>query len=88
MNFRALLDALTDDLDPGKKGTTRLRQMLICLWIGSVLVPIILVGLEMLGAEDELAKLQKVVGEDLVHMTQQVWVPHEGTDDAIWRTGP
>mgnify|MGYP003637498503 CR=1 FL=1 len=55
--------------------------------IGSVLVPFILVGLERLGAEDELAELQKVVGEDLAHMTQQVWVPHEGTDDAIWRTG-
>lgn len=32
-NFKALLDSLTDDLDPGQAGTTRLRQMLICLWI-------------------------------------------------------
>lgn len=33
LNFRALLDALTHDLDSGKAGTTRLRQVLICLWI-------------------------------------------------------
>lgn len=32
-NFRALLDALSEDLDPTTQGTTRLRQMLICLWI-------------------------------------------------------
>ncbi|SHF00871.1 hypothetical protein SAMN05444279_1147 [Ruegeria intermedia] len=32
-NFRALLDDLSDGLQPDQAGTTRLRQMMICLWI-------------------------------------------------------
>lgn len=32
-NFRALLNALSEDIDDGSRGTTRLRQMMICLWI-------------------------------------------------------
>lgn len=55
--------------------------------VGSVLVPFIRVGLERLGAASQLAVFEKVVREELGHMTQQVWVPHEGTDDAIWRSG-
>jgi hypothetical protein len=55
--------------------------------LGSVLVPFVRVGLERLGAADELADFERVVREELGHMTQQVWVPHEGTDDAIWRSG-
>jgi hypothetical protein len=55
--------------------------------VASVLVPFVLVGLERLGAADQLAEFEKVVREELGHMTQQVWVPHEGTDDAIWRSG-
>ncbi|OOY31272.1 hypothetical protein [Thioclava sp. F36-6] len=55
--------------------------------VGSILVPFVLVGLERLGAEENLAELKRVVDEELSHMTQQVWVPHEGTDDAIWRSG-
>lgn len=55
--------------------------------IGSILVPFVLVGLERLGAAEELAELQQTVTSELGHMTQQVWVPHEGTDAAIWRSG-
>lgn len=55
--------------------------------IGSVLVPFVLVGLERLGAVDQLADLEKVVREELGHMTQQVWVPHDETEEAIWRSG-
>jgi hypothetical protein len=55
--------------------------------LSSVLVPFVRVGLERLGAADQLAEFEKVVREELGHMTQQVWVPHEGTDDAIWRSG-
>ena len=55
--------------------------------VGSVLVPFVLVGLERLGAMEELAEFQSVVQSELSHMTQQLWVPHEGTDDAIWRQG-
>ena len=32
-NFRALLDTLSYDIDDGPHGATRLRQMMICLWI-------------------------------------------------------
>lgn len=32
-NFRALLEALSGDMDDGAHGSTRLRQMMICLWI-------------------------------------------------------
>ena len=53
----------------------------------SVLVPFILVGLERLGETEELQKFRNVVDTNLPHMTQQVWVPQEGTDGAIWRTG-
>ena len=55
--------------------------------VGSVLVPFVLVGLERLGAMEELAEFQSVVQSELSHMTQQLWMPHEGTDDAIWRQG-
>lgn len=55
--------------------------------IGSVLVPFVLVGLERLGDEERLAAFKNVVAKKLEHMTQQVWVPHERTDSAIWRHG-
>lgn len=55
--------------------------------IGSVLVPFVLVGLERLGAEDYLAEFQSVVSAELDHMTQQVWVPHENSEDTLWRQG-
>lgn len=32
-NFHDLLDALTKEIEEGPRGTTRLRQMMICLWI-------------------------------------------------------
>jgi hypothetical protein len=54
---------------------------------GSVLVPFVLVGLERLSAKDELEAFRDVVHRVLSHMTQQVWVPSEQTDDCIWRTG-
>lgn len=54
---------------------------------GSVLVPFVLVGLERLSATDELKAFRDVVNRVLSHMTQQVWVPSEQTDDFIWRTG-
>jgi hypothetical protein len=54
---------------------------------GSVLIPFIIVGLERLGAEEELKAFQDVVGKKLQHMTQQVWVPSKETDKVIWRTG-
>lgn len=55
--------------------------------IGSVMVPFMIVGLERLGATDELAEMGDVVNKKLAHMTQQVWVPHEETDGAMWRDG-
>ncbi|PTA97678.1 MULTISPECIES: hypothetical protein [unclassified Sulfitobacter] len=55
--------------------------------IGSVLVPFVLVGLERLGAEEDLAEFQSVVDAELDHTTQQVWVPHENSEDALWRQG-
>ena len=54
---------------------------------GSVLVPFMLVGLERLGASEELSALLEVVSRELPHMTQQVWVPSDQTDDCIWRSG-
>lgn len=54
---------------------------------GSILVPFVLVGLERLGAEDELKSFQEVIHRVLPHMTQQVWVPSEQTDEVIWKTG-
>ena len=54
---------------------------------GSVLVPFVLVGLERFLATDELIALKDVVRRVLSHMTLQVWVPSEKTDEFIWRTG-
>ena len=54
---------------------------------GSILVPFILVGLERLAAKDDLKNFQDTVDQELGHMTQQVWVPHEETDSMIWRHG-
>lgn len=54
---------------------------------GSVLVPFIIVGLERLKATGDLKNFQEIVDQELAHMTQQVWVPHEETDSVIWRQG-
>lgn len=54
---------------------------------GSVLVPFVLVGLERLGAEEELRAFKEVVRRELPHMTRQVWAPSDNTDDNIWRSG-
>ena len=54
---------------------------------GSILVPLILVGLERLKATADLKNFQEIVDQELAHMTQQVWVPHEETDSVIWRQG-
>ena len=54
---------------------------------GSILVPFVHVGLERLGAREDLEKFQRVVKGKLAHMTQQVWVPRECTDSATWRHG-
>ena len=53
----------------------------------SILVPFVLVGLERLRMQEDLENFQRVINEKLAHMTQQVWVPHEGTDSSIWRRG-
>ena len=53
----------------------------------SVLVPFVLTGLERLGSQDELREIYDVVAHALPHMTQQVWVPSEDTDAAMWRRG-
>lgn len=54
---------------------------------GSVLVPFILLGLELTRSEKELKMLWDIVRRKLPHMTQQVLVPNERTDNAIWRGG-
>ena len=76
-DYRQLARHPTDQGDVYFKRSTR----------GSVLIPFVLVGLERLGAQDELQAFQEVVSNELSHMTQQVWAPSEGTDDAIWRSG-
>lgn len=54
---------------------------------GSVLVPFVLTSLERVGATESQAFLERVVADHLGHMTQQVWVPSEETDDVLWRQG-
>lgn len=54
---------------------------------GSILVPFVLVGLERLRTQEDLEEFRRMAKEKLAHMTQQVWIPHEGTDNAIWRLG-
>lgn len=54
---------------------------------GSVLVPFISTALERIGAVDELTTLRATIDSELKDMTQQVWVPREGTNDFMWRQG-
>lgn len=54
---------------------------------GSVLVPFVLTGLERLGATEAHSFLLHVVRQHLGHMTQQLWVPSEETDNVLWRQG-
>ena len=54
---------------------------------GSVLVPFVRVALERIGATEQLATLEETVAEELPEMTQQVWVPRDGTEEFFWRQG-
>lgn len=64
-NFRALLEALSENMDDGAHGATRLRQMMICLWIlvgngldaGNLDAPYRACELAMLHAWDALRKV-------------------------------
>ncbi|MEP1521285.1 hypothetical protein [Ascidiaceihabitans sp.] len=54
---------------------------------GSVLVPFLKVALERIQANELLEVFEKTIAEELPEMTQQVWVPRDGTDEFIWRKG-
>lgn len=54
---------------------------------GSVLVPFLKVALERIGETEQLTALDRTVSEELPEMTQQVWVPRDGTEEFFWRQG-
>ena len=54
---------------------------------GSVLVPFLKVSLERIQETEQLAALEKTIAEELPEMTQQVWVPRDGSEEFFWRQG-
>lgn len=54
---------------------------------GSVLVPFLKVSLERIQETEQLAVLEKTIAEELPDMTQQVWVPRDGSEEFFWRQG-
>ncbi|WP_051337434.1 hypothetical protein [Leisingera daeponensis] len=54
---------------------------------GSVLVPFLKVSLERIQETEQLAALEKTIAEELPDMTQQVWVPRDGSEEFFWRQG-
>ena len=54
---------------------------------GSVLVPFLKVSLERIQETEHLAALEKTIAEELPGMTQQVWVPRDGSEEFFWRQG-
>lgn len=54
---------------------------------GSVLVPFLKVSLERIQETEQLTALEKTIAEELPDMTQQVWVPRDGSEEFFWRQG-
>lgn len=53
--------------------------------IGSVLYPLLIAWLDILGNDKARDRLSKTLSEHLGHCTHQVWIPDDKTDQLIWR---